>query len=153
MDHEISSSQLGHEQVGWDWLSIHLEDESELMVYILRDAAGNPDPFSTLAWIQPNGDLHHMDSSQFSWSSAGSWTSLETGALYPIDVTLRGQRPDGTPFVFAVKPLLRQQELVGKLGGISYWEGACDVFENNQPIGEAYMELTGYQKSLKDDLR
>jgi hypothetical protein len=62
-------------------------------------------------------------------------------------------RPDGAPFVFSVRPLLRKQELVGKLGGISYWEGACDVFENNEPVGEAYMELTGYNESLKENLK
>ena len=153
MDHEISSSQLGREQVGWDWLSVRLKDGSALMVYILRDAAGRPDPHSTLAWIDAGGQLHHMGPDRFSWSAEGSWTSPETGAAYPIDITLRGERPDGPPFVFKVRPLLRRQELVGKLGGISYWEGACDVFENNKPIGEAYMELTGYHESLKENLK
>lgn len=153
MDHEISSSQLGREQIGWDWLSVRFEDGRELMVYILRDAAGRPDPHSTLAWIEPDGRLHHVGSDRFSWSAEGSWTSPETGANYPVDVMLRGERPDGSPFAFKVKPLLRKQELVGKLGGISYWEGACDVYENNQPVGEAYMELTGYNESLKENLK
>jgi predicted secreted hydrolase len=153
MDHEISSSQLGHEQVGWDWLSARLNDGSEIMVYILRDTEGRPDPFSTLAWIDIDGRVHHVGPDRFSWSSDGSWTSPETGAVYPIDVTLRGQRPDGEPFEFKVKPLLRGQELVGQLGGISYWEGACDLVEAGKPIGEAYMELTGYSESLKENLK
>jgi predicted secreted hydrolase len=55
MDHEISSSQLAREQVGWDWLSVRFDDGQEMMVYILRDAEGNPDPHSTLAWIDPEG--------------------------------------------------------------------------------------------------
>ncbi|MDF7823273.1 lipocalin-like domain-containing protein [Pontiellaceae bacterium B12227] len=152
MDHEISSSQLGHEQVGWDWLSVRMADESELMVYILRDVAGNPDPHSTLVWIDPAGQLHAVGSDQFEWSESGSWTSPDTGATYPIDVRLKGVRPDGSPFDFAVKPLMRNQELVGELGGISYWEGACDIYENDQPVGEAYMELTGYSESLEDNL-
>lgn len=152
MDHEISSSQLGHEQVGWDWLSVRLADESELMVYILRDAAGNPDPNSTLVWIDPEGQLHAVGPDQFTWSETGSWTSPDTGATYPIDVVLKGTRPDGNPFSFSVRPLMRQQELVGELGGISYWEGACDIYENNTAIGEAYMELTGYSESLEENL-
>mgnify|MGYP001819617300 CR=1 FL=1 len=153
MDHEISSSQLGRDQVGWDWLSARLDDGTELMVYILRDAAGQPDPHSTLAWIDADGRVAQVGPDRFTWSAEGSWTSPDTGATYPIDARLRGERPDGTPFDFVVKPLMREQELVGKLGGISYWEGACDVFEDNQRVGEAYMELTGYGESLAESLK
>ena len=152
MDHEISSSQLDRDQVGWDWLSVRLHDGCEMMVYILRDAAGRPDPYSTLAWIDAEGNVHHVGPDQFSWSAAGSWTSPETGAEYPIDVRIEGTRPNGSPFAFDVKPLMRHQELVGTLGGISYWEGACDIVEDGQPVGEAYMELTGYDESLGNSL-
>lgn len=152
MDHEISSSQLGREQVGWDWLSVRFNDGHEMMVYILRDKNGQPDPYSTLAWIEPDGTLHQAGPETFSWTSEGSWKSPETGAEYPIDVRLKGKRPDGTPFNFSVKPLMRKQEMVGKIGGVSYWEGACDIYEEGQNIGEAYMELTGYDESLNDSL-
>jgi predicted secreted hydrolase len=145
MDHEISSSQLGREQVGWDWLSVRLDDGSALMVYILRDADGRPDPHSTLAWIDRKGRVHHVGPAAFSWSSTGHWTSPETGITYPIDVRLQGTRPDGIPFDFKVRPLLRQQELSGQLGGIAYWEGACIVLDASGRVGEGYMELTGYR--------
>ena len=36
MDHEISSSQLGANQIGWDWVSIQLKDSREIMFYRLR---------------------------------------------------------------------------------------------------------------------
>jgi len=124
-----------------------------MMAYILRDADGQPDPHSTLAWVDQEGGLHHMDPSQFSRSSNGVWTSPETGITYPIDVRLQGLRPDGTPFDFMVRPLLRHQELDGRLGGIAYWEGACDVLDKSGRVGEGYMELTGYQDSLGDRLR
>src|SRR4051812_40992463 len=32
-DHEWATNQLAPEQVGWDWLSIHFDDETELMLY------------------------------------------------------------------------------------------------------------------------
>ncbi|MDF7798746.1 lipocalin-like domain-containing protein [Pontiellaceae bacterium B1224] len=152
MDHEISSSQLGREQVGWDWLSVRFDDGEAMMIYILRDANGIPDPHSTLAWIERDHTLHHVGPDQFRWTSSNVWKSQETGSTYPIDVLVEGMRPDGRPFSFTVKPLMRNQELVGELGGISYWEGACDVFEGNRKVGEAYMELTGYGKSLKESL-
>lgn len=152
MDHEISSSQLDREQVGWDWLSVRFKDGEEMMVYILRDTNGQPDPYSTLAWIDVNGNLSQVGPDQFTWSAEGSWESPETGAVYPIDVRLRGTRPDGRPFDLEVRPLMRKQELVGSIGGVSYWEGACDIYEDGEAVGEAYMELTGYSESLNDSL-
>ena len=41
MDHEWSTSALGAEQVGWDWFSIQLDDNAELMVFQLRRADGS----------------------------------------------------------------------------------------------------------------
>ncbi|MBT8042370.1 MAG: hypothetical protein KJN98_04315 [Pontiella sp.] len=148
MDHEISSSQLSRDQVGWDWLSVRFEDQSELMLYILRDAAGRPDPFSTLAWVTKEGDVHQSGPENFSWEVLDTWTSPETGATYPVHVKLSGRRPDGSPFMITVRPWMEAQELHGKLGGISYWEGACDILEDGRVTGKAYMELTGYANEL-----
>ena len=51
---------------------------------------------------------------------------------------------------FIIQPFTADQELVGKVGGVGYWEGACRVLdENKKEIGRAYMELTGYAASLK----
>ncbi len=153
MDHEISSSQLSRDQVGWDWLSVRFHDQTELMLYILRDADGNPDPFSTLAWITEEGELHQSGSEDFAWEVLDTWTSPETGATYPVHVKLSGKRPDGTPFSITVRPWMAAQEIHGKLGGISYWEGACDILENGRVTGDAYMELTGYAGELGEALR
>ena len=43
MDHEWSTSALGAEQVGWDWFSIQLDDNTELMLFQLRRADGTVD--------------------------------------------------------------------------------------------------------------
>ena len=51
MDHEISSSQLGAGQVGWDWAGIQLTDGREIMAYRMRRSDGSTDPFSTLTWV------------------------------------------------------------------------------------------------------
>ncbi len=153
MDHEISSSQLDKHQVGWDWISVRFKDQTEMMIYQLRDKEGKSDPYSTLAWIDREGKVTHMGPDQFSWTGKGTWKSEKTGAEYPIDVELTGSRPDGRPFRFKVRPLMRAQELSGALGGIAYWEGACEILEENEVIGEAYMELTGYSESLGESLQ
>ena len=41
--------------------------------------------------------------------------------------------------------------MTGGLGGVAYWEGACDVLdEAGGEVGRAYLELTGY---TGDDLQ
>ncbi len=47
MDHEFGTSFLEPEQRGWDWLSIQLSDNRELMLYQLRRADGSRDPRSS----------------------------------------------------------------------------------------------------------
>ena len=45
LDREWATNQLGPDQVGWDWLSLHLSDGSDLMLYKLRRKDGSTDPF------------------------------------------------------------------------------------------------------------
>ena len=40
MDHEFSTSTLSGEQIGWDWFSLQLDDNREIMVYTIRQEDG-----------------------------------------------------------------------------------------------------------------
>lgn len=148
MDHEISSSQLAANQIGWDWVSIQLDNGEELMVYQLRTDAGKPDPWSRLTWIGPKNQLTAAGPETFALKPIRTWTSPHTGGSYPIEVDLHCVDASGKARVLQVRPLRDDQELIGRLGGVSYWEGACDVLENGTAIGRAYMELTGYAGTL-----
>lgn len=150
MDHEISSSQLSAGQVGWDWLSVQLNDGREVMLYRLRLRDGNADPKSTLTWISREGVLTREP---FEWKVSNTWRSPATRALYPSHVQVGTQDPvSGRALHLEIEPLVENQELTGKLGGIPYWEGACRVRdESGREIGSAYMELTGYAKELSFD--
>jgi predicted secreted hydrolase len=151
MDHEFSSSQLGAGQVGWDWLSLQLFDGRELMAYRMRRSDGSTDPFSTVAWIDAQGRVRQVGPDQFKWAVLGHWLSPKSGADYPSLVRLEAMNPaTGKTGIFIVQPVVADQELTGKVGGVGYWEGACRVLdENKTEIGRAYMELTGYAKSLE----
>lgn len=154
MDHEISSSQLSPEQVGWDWASIQFEDQRELMVYVLRHEDGRPDAFSTATWVAADGRQSAHRPGAFTWTPERWWTSPVTGGRYPIASRLTVPDPaTGQPRTFTLEPLLDAQELPGDLGGIAYWEGACRVLdEQGQEVGRAYVELTGYAASLQGRL-
>lgn len=155
MDHEISSSQLDTGQVGWDWASIQLDSGQEIMVYIMRQEDGSVDPFSTLAWIDSKGTVTHIGPDQFSWTKVDYWTSPHSKATYPIRSELQFKHPSsGDSIRLRFNPLASDQEIQGELGGIRYWEGACDVLDlDSKVIGSAYVELTGYDGQLRETLR
>ncbi|HRI15166.1 MAG TPA: lipocalin-like domain-containing protein [Verrucomicrobiota bacterium] len=154
MDHEFSSSQLGKGQVGWDWACLQLNDGREIMAYRMRRAEGSTDLFSTLAWVDQRGEVHHSTPAEFRWEPEGEWKSPATGGKYPARIRLTTHDPDsGQNVTFRIEPLAADQELTGALGGIPYWEGACRVLDDRgKVIGQAFLELTGYAGGLQGRL-
>ncbi len=155
MDHEMSSSQLDEGQVGWDWACLQLRDGREAMVYRMRRKDGTTDPFSTLAWIDPAGAVQQVGAKDFTLMPNGSWRSAQSGAEYPSGVVLSAIDPSsGKRVQWKLVPLAKDQELHGRITGIAYWEGACRILdEQENEIGSAFLELTGYTGDLKRSLR
>lgn len=156
MDHEISSSQLDRNQIGWDWTAIQFTDGREIMGYVLRNRDGSFSPFSQLYWIDREGKTTNQPIGDFAWEPGGPWKSRATGATYPIRPTLVTVDPTTeAKRRFRLEPVFDEQELTGGVGGVSYWEGACDVIdeETGKVVGRAYLELTGYADDLGDRLR
>ena len=150
MDHEFSSSDLGADQVGWDWFSIQLEDSTELMLYRMRLKDGSSDLASSGTAVLPDGRTRHLEVTDFQIESRGTWTSPESQATYPARWQLRFPALD---LVLDVTPLLADQELrTSRSSQVTYWEGAVSVAGNKQgkPVkGHGYVELTGYAERLK----
>ena len=148
MDHEISSSQLGTQQIGWDWLSIQFTDQRELMLYRLRHRDGSADAASACTWVEKDTSLHPTE---FGWEVLDTWQSSASGARYPSRVRVSANDPaTGKKLQFTIEPLVKNQELTGQIDNIPYWEGACRVLdETGKNVGSAYLELTGYAKNLR----
>lgn len=140
MDHEISSNQLAINQSGWDWAGIQLENGYSIMFYRLRLANGTQDMNSAIYYVNKQGAIL-KSSNDYQIKTLSYWESAITKKRYPSIIQLRFQNE-----IYTIKPILKDQEFESKRsGGISYWEGACDVFDiNSKSIGRAYMELTGY---------
>lgn len=146
MDHEFSTSALSGTQVGWDWFGLHLSDGSELMVYHIRNADGEIDPFSKGLYIRPDGTTKLLKMADFSIEAGASWTSPHSGAVYPAEWVVR---VPGEDLEISIKPLIRDQEL-----NVSfvYWEGAVSIEGVKGKIvieGRGYVELTGYAQSMQ----
>jgi len=154
MDHEISSSQLGSDQAGWDWCCLQFKDGREIMAYRMRHRDGTQDAFSTLAWVNTNNVVTQLPSAEFRFETVRTWKSSQSGAVYPVSVRLHTLNPyTNRPVTFLLEPLADDQELAGS-GGPAYWEGACRIRdEHGQELGSAFLELTGYAGNMQKSLR
>ena len=150
MDHEFGSSALRENQQGWDWFSIQLDNDAELMLYVIRRSDGTPDVTSSGSLIADDGRVIHIRREQMRITPLAKWKSPKSGATYPS-----GWRVELPSFRIALtmQPLMREQELVTHGStNITYWEGACDVsgtFGGNPVRGEGYVEMTGYDKAFR----
>jgi predicted secreted hydrolase len=151
MDHEFSTQQLSGEQTGWDWFSIQLADNTELMLFELRRKDGTIDPFSAGTYVDAQGKAIHLRASDFSLNAAGpSWTSGITGATYPIQWTISVPR---LGLELEANTRLKTQELSGN-GKLlpSYWEGAMEFQgrrNGSEARGAGYLEMTGYDRPVR----
>jgi predicted secreted hydrolase len=146
MDHEFFTSQLSPDQVGWDWLSIQLDDNTELMLFHLRRKDGSVDPYSAGTFVDSNGGATHLRRDDFTLEPAGEmWTSPASGGVYPVRWKI--SVPALRVALEATTPL-RSQELSGINKLIpTYWEGAIHFSgrKGETPIaGVGYLEMTGY---------
>ncbi len=147
-DHEWATNQLAPGQVGWDWLSVQLEDGRALMLYRMRLADGTEDPSSSGTLIAADGSATHLQAGDFTMLPAKIWKSGRTGAKYPVG--WRVEIP-AEKLSLEVQPTLEDQELA--LLPLAYWEGAIDVrgTSRGQPLqGRGYLELTGYAAPLQE---
>ncbi len=146
MDHEFSTSALEAGQVGWDWFSIQLDDNTELMFYTIRRSDGTIDRFSKGTVIDADGSTHTLAASDFHIEVESTWRSPHSGAEYPS--AWQVEIPSEA-MTLQVSPKISDQELNVS---IVYWEGAVQVDGNRAGklvTGSGYVELTGYAQSLE----
>src|SRR5207245_6781555 len=65
MDHEFFTQQLESNQIGWDWLSLQLQDRTELMLFHIRQKDGSIDPHSAGTYVDAAGKTAHLRSNDF----------------------------------------------------------------------------------------
>jgi predicted secreted hydrolase len=135
---------------GWDWYSIQLSNNTEMMLYFIRNAAGNIS--STYGdYVSADGKDHLLAAKAIQATVLARWTSPLTGAIYPSGwrLTIHDPQWQGT---LTLTPQLKNQELnVCQSSGTVYWEGAVTIQgqANGKSLnGEGYVELTGYPTNV-----
>lgn len=143
LDHEWSSGYMDKAATGWDWAGINFADGGALMVFRMRDKQGGH--------LWAGGALRHADGrlkvfspDEVRFIPLREWTSARTGTTYPVSFLVRaGDRE------FEIEPLFDDQEHDTRLStGTIYWEGAVRALHNGIRVGQGYLELTGYWRSL-----
>jgi len=148
MDHEFGTSFLEREQQGWDWLSLQLSDQRELMIYQLRRADGSRDPRSSGTIVDAQGRTSHLAAADFTLTPSGQTFRAPSGASYPSGWTIV---VPGQQLSLSVSTPLQNQELATRGAGVAYWEGLVDVAGTSRGTriqGRGYLEMTGYKGSL-----
>ena len=147
MDHEFSTAPLEPGLSGWDWFSLILSNQTELMVYLLRQEDGSFGLASSGTFVDPSGNSRNLTRNEFKVDVLDTWKSRASGAVYPaswrltvIPLSLE---------VFITSNLADQEMLTSESTGIIYWEGSVSIkgtVQNHPVSGQGYVELTGYDQ-------
>ncbi|HTN73323.1 MAG TPA: lipocalin-like domain-containing protein [Methylomirabilota bacterium] len=150
MDHEFGSNQLREDQVGWDWFSIQLDNETELMLYLIRRKDGSPDPYSSGTLVAADGTKKHLSLKDFRIDVLDRWKSPKSGATYPMKWEVMIPSED---LALDIVPAFPDQELItNRSTRVTYWEGAVRIngtVRNKSIGGSGYVEMTGYAGRLR----
>jgi predicted secreted hydrolase len=145
MDHEFSTAPLEPGIIGWDWFSLQLSDQTEIMLYLLRNEQGRFSQASSGTFIDVSGRPRPLTKDDFEVDVLGSWKSPRSRAVYPTHWRL-------TVFPLAIqltaKADISDQEMQTQATtGVTYWEGSISIKGSvgKYPVkGSGYAELTGY---------
>lgn len=149
-DHEFGTHQLSKQEAGWDWFSIQLDDEQEIMVYLLRNIDGSYDPYSRAVLIKVDGSKEEALLSEIKFEQKSFWESDKTEARYPVSWRIKVPRwnleVDVEPYVEACELLTPKSTMT------AYWEGPIKInghLGNKNIFGQGYLEMCGYERPLK----
>jgi predicted secreted hydrolase len=133
LDREYSSQPLSEDQLGWDWVSLHLEGGGKLMGFQLRQTDGSV--YTAASWITPQGELTAFE------DGALSMTALETATVAGREVPVRWriQLPERGLDV-EIAALNAQSWMDTRF---AYWEGPVSITGSHS--GRGYLEMTGYE--------
>ena len=141
----IRSGKAREDQVGWDWFSFQLDDQTEIMLYLIRRKDGSPDPYSSGTLVKADGTTKHLRLEDFKIGVLERWKSAKSGGNYPMKwkVFIPAEGVE-----LEIVPEFTDQELItNRSTRVTYWEGAVRMngMMRKKPIaGSGYVEMTGY---------
>lgn len=143
MDHQWGDFTVGG--IGWDWLSLNLNDGSELMVSVVWEEAESKHIATYGTYVPANSAPVHLPSNGLTLDPTGTWTSSGTGGVYPMGWKLR---VDHLELDLMLTPTTEEAEFSDSTFiPVVYWEGsvAAAGTRNEIPVrGKGFVEMVGY---------
>ena len=144
LDREWSSQPLADNQAGWDWVSLHLNDGSALMVYQLRHDSG--EPYISGSWVSESGEVTVLKAGDVTMTPQSATRLTITSDVggeeqssikeIPLDWRVRAPKLGINISVTTDRP----DSWLATV--FPYWEGPVVVQGSHHGVG--YLELTGY---------
>ncbi|MDY6790751.1 MAG: lipocalin-like domain-containing protein [Thermodesulfobacteriota bacterium] len=149
MDHEFSTAPLQKNIIGWDWFSLQFSDNTELMVFLLRQAEKSHHPASSGSYIYADGTKKHLTHKDFNIKVLDTWKSPQSGAGYPSKWQLSISDMDME--ITLASNIKNQEMMTSESTDVIYWEGSVAINGHKGPQGISgfgYVELTGYNQKF-----
>ncbi len=156
MDHQWGD--ISRVDVGWDWVNLHLNDGSDLMVAVVWKPVDPPESCAAgscpvegervaayATYVQADGTATHVPSEGVSLQALDTRVSPYTGIHYPSHWLLLIEPLD---IELLLLPVLLYAEFdAGEILPVVYWEGAVTAtgsIGKPQVMGKGFVELVGY---------
>ena len=157
MDHQWG--QISRIDVGWDWVNLHLDDGSDLMVAVVWRPVEPPpvcvdEPCVPLlgervaayaTHVAADGTVTHVPGEGVSLEVTSTWASPVTGIIYPMGWRVEIEPLDAS---LAIAPVIPHAEFdAGEILPVVYWEGAVKASGSvggTTVEGRGFAELVGY---------
>ncbi len=139
MDHEFQS--VKHYHSSWDKFIIQLDNNEEIIIYIVAANQGNfvnPESFGVIN--RADGQRIKLKLADFQLTPVKSWQSSSSNMTYPVSWVLTIPQYN---YRLSMHPSVENQEIISLIS--TYWQGEASVNgENNgvQLSGYAYFELS-----------
>lgn len=148
-DHEWGTTSLGENAAGWDWFSIQLDDNRELMFFQIRNKDGGIEALSSGTLVEADGSTRHLRRDDVTITPQEYWTSGFSQGRYPSKWQVTSDVGD---FDLTLTPVIADQEM---RVSFTYWEGAVDIegTSKGEPVrGRGFVEMTGYGLQARGDV-
>ncbi len=154
LDHEKMLAEPNRFTSGWDWFSIQLDNNEELMIYRFRNKNGSVDnQFSFGTYVEKDGRSRHIKFVDIQLQELSYWQSDLSKGVYPVEWQIKIL---SEALEIHVRPHFHDCELnCVSTTFVAYWEGPVWVSgkkANESISGRGYQELCGYDRRLSTRL-
>lgn len=141
-DRQWNCGAVSPMKVSWDWMSIHLNNGSDLMIYRVKDPKKNKTIYG--GTYRDSVSTYALSDTSIYLSTNKYWKSPKSKKSYPLSWNIELSDIDAKLNLQAMFP--NQELTVGQgFQRISYWEGMCTVtgtIKQKNVSGNAYLEMT-----------